>query len=126
MVARGHRQNRNERVDRQLQRCRRIDSILRGRQHHDQRLPHPLRIGLAGRDTGPAEQHGRTGQDALTLTIADCNDAIITNPPVTRGLPHRLITPGRTDMVANRLRLGGDQASGAVRASLLGHRDYPA
>ena len=34
-----------------------------------------------------------TGQDALALTIADCNgaDAIITNPPYERGLMHRLI-----------------------------------
>ena len=68
----------------------------------------------------------RSGQDALALDHYGAADAIITNPPYTRELMHRLIAHFQRIAPTWLLLdygLGGDQAGGAVPAPLLGHRD---
>ena len=70
-----------------------------------------------------------TGQDALALDTYGDADAIITNPPYTRELMHRLIA--HFQRIAPTWLLidydwVGDQAGGTVHAPLLGHRDTSA
>ena len=62
----------------------------------------------------------RTGQDALALDHYGAADAIITNPPYTRDLMHRLIDAlpaHRADVAAIGSGLGIDPAGGAVPAA---------
>ena len=65
-------------------------------------------------------------EDALELGYYDAADAIITNPPYTREVMHRLIAHFQRIAPTWLLLdygLGVDPAGGAVHAPLLGHRD---
>jgi len=62
------------------------------------------------------------GQDALVIDTYGDADAIISNPPHTRELMHKLMAHFMC-IAPTWLLIDGDKAGGTVHAPLLGHRD---